>query len=272
MKTIVIATDFSAAAKNAADYAAQFSKDTGALLVLFHCWTIPLLSSESFAVPITVNDLENVAAHSLREEAQRLQKAWGIMPEQKHKAGFAAEEIVTCAEENKAEMVIMGMSHRAKIERVFGSVATSFLHQNKFPALIVPEHVAYKRPKVLLFATDLQTKKDWKEFDLLSELASHFLAGIHILNAVQEEHLAEVNQSRSGIKLEQRLKDVPHFWHFPMDGDVVHAISKTAKEISADWIAVVPHQLPWFRQLFHHSVSSEIAFNSDYAVLALPEG
>jgi len=86
-----------------------------------------------------------------------------------------------------------------------------------------------------------------------------------------EEHAALVEESRQGIKLEERLKNVPHSWHFPSDGDVVHAISKTAKEISADWIAIVPHKRPWLKQLFHHSISNELAYNSNYPVLTLPE-
>lgn len=271
MKSIIISTDFSPAAKNAADYAAQLSKNLDCSLVLFHAWSVPPLSAESLAVPVTIADLEQSTIMALHEEAGRLKKLWGVHVIVKENAGFAADEIGVCAEENQAGLVVMGMSHRNKLGRVLGSVATSFLHKNKFATLIIPEQINYSAPKTLLFATDLNTKRDWHEFDLLEELAGHWHAGIHILNAVAEEQMAEVNQSRDGIKLEQRLKNVPHSWHFPNDGDVVHAISKTAKEISADWIAVVPHRLSWFQQLFHHSISNELTFNSDYPVLALPE-
>ena len=207
----------------------------------------------------------------LKLEAERLQKKWHVKAEIKQKIGFAAEEIGNCAIENKAGIVIMGMEHRKKIGRVLGSVSVAFLHRNEFPALIIPENVSFHTPKTFLFATDLHSKAEWKEFDLLEELASYFHAGIHILNAVEKEYAGDVSESKLGIKLEDRLKNFPHTWHFPNDGDVVHAISKEAKKISADWIAVVPHQLPWFKNLFHHSVSNELTYTSNLPILALPE-
>jgi nucleotide-binding universal stress UspA family protein len=272
MKTILISTDFSSAAKNAADYAAQLSRTTGSPLVLFHAWSIPALSAESLTIPVTVEDLEQITTEALLEEAGRLEKTWGVKAEQVQKAGFASDEIEICAAEKEAGIVVMGMAHREKIEQVFGSVATSVLHRSKFPALIIPEHVSFSPPKTFLFATDLQSQSDWHELDMLAEVAAHLQVGIHILNAVQEKHPVEANQSSLGIQLEQRLKEFPHSWHFPTDGDVVHAITQTAKEIEADWIAIVPHKRSWFKQLFHHSVSSELAFNANCPILALPEG
>ncbi len=271
MKTILITTDFSESAKNAADYAAQLSKITSSPLILFHSWSIPVMSSESFSVPISLDELEKSALYTLHTEAKRLQKKWGVHVETEQKPGFASEEIANCARENKVGLIIMGMEHRNKIGRVLGSVSTSLLHQNEFPILIVPSNIAYSRPHIFLFATDLHSKSEWQEFDLLADLATHFHAGLHILNAVEKEYAGNVSESQLGIRLEERLKNFSHTWHFPSDGDVVHAISKTAKEVSADWIAVVPHQLPWFKNLFHHSISSELTYSSNCPILALPE-
>jgi nucleotide-binding universal stress UspA family protein len=271
MKPILIATDFSSAAQNAADYAVQLSKITASPIFLFHAWSLPVMSSETLIMPVTMEEIEKSQITALNEEAKRLKKKFGVKAEIIQRAGFASDEIVDCAAEIKAGMVVLGTQHKNKIGRILGSVATTFIHKNKIPALLVPENSSFSKPSVFLFATDLHISPEWKELDLLSEMATEMKATIHILNAVQENQLANVEESVAGIRLEGHLKNIPHSWHFPDDGDVVESIVKTGKEISADWIAVIPHRLSWVKQLFHKSIANRLAFETDYPILALPE-
>ena len=60
MKTIFVATDFSDAALNATDYAAQLSKTTGSRLVIFHTWALPALSEGAVVIPTIMADIEKV--------------------------------------------------------------------------------------------------------------------------------------------------------------------------------------------------------------------
>src|SRR5688572_9389995 len=64
MKTILIATDFSATAFNAATYAADMAQVIHANLLLFHSYQVPVTYSE---VPVAVNfaDLEKDAESRL---------------------------------------------------------------------------------------------------------------------------------------------------------------------------------------------------------------
>ena len=271
MKPILVATDYSDAAKNAADYAVKLSQITSSPVVLFHAWSIPVMSSETLVMPVTIEEIEKSQVTAIREEARRLEKKFGIKPQVIQRAGFAADEIGDCANEIKAGLVVMGIQHKKKLERLLGSVATTFIHKNKVPVLLIPEHAPFVKPSVFLFATDLHTTTDWKEFDLLSELASQMKAEIHVLNAVAENQMANASESNAGIKLEHHLKNIPHSWHFPDDGDIVHSIINTARTISADWISVVPHHLSWIKQLFHNSVTNRVAFEADCPILTLPE-
>ncbi len=271
MKTILIATDFSPTAKNAADYAAQLSKTTSSSLVLFHSFSLPPMAGDTIVLPISIDELEGGSNLALNQEAKRLQKLWKVKVEVKQKMGFASDEIGICARECSAQLVVLGMQPQNKINRFLGNVTTSFLHKNQFPTLIIPENVPYKHPSIFLFATDLHSEVNLMGFNVLIELVGNFGGGIHVLNVVREKQIVNAAESRVGIILEEQFKNFPHHWHFPNDGNVVHAISKTANEISADWIAVVPHKLPWFKQLFHHSVSNELAFSTNYPILALPE-
>jgi nucleotide-binding universal stress UspA family protein len=271
MKSIFIATDFSDAAKNAADYAAQLSKITGSSLVVFHAWSLPAVSGETLAFSLTISDLEKDQQKAIQAEVHRLKKKWGVKVEGFQKMGFAADEIAHACKEHELACVVMGMRFHNNVGKFFGSVTTAFIHQNIIPVLIVPEKVHFEKPKHILLATDLNTDSDWHELDTLKEFSEKLNTNIHILNVREKEYATNAIESRAGIRLEARLKNITHSWHFHKDGNVVDEIFKTANEVSADWLALVPHRLPWGKNLFHSSVSSETAFTSTRPLLALPE-
>ena len=50
MKTVFIATDFSAASHNASKYGVEMASVLGANIVLFNAYTIPLSIPESFVI------------------------------------------------------------------------------------------------------------------------------------------------------------------------------------------------------------------------------
>lgn len=271
MKSILLATDFSDAAKNAADYAAQLSKITGSTLVIFHVWSLPAIGGETITIPLTLIDIEKDKDAAIVAEADRIEKAWGVHAAAYHKMGFAAEEIIAACKDHGSAIAVLGMRHHTKVGKIFGSVSTAFIHQNKIPGLIIPENVKFATPKITLLATDLHTQGDWHEIDALKELAKKMSMKIHILNVREKENVTAEEESRAGIRLESRLKDVSHSWHFHGDNNIAEAIAKTADEVSADWISVVPHRLPWAKQLFHSSVTNKLAFDASRPLLALPE-
>lgn len=271
MKSILLATDFSDAAKNAADYAAQLSKITGSTLVIFHAWSLPPISGETMSVPFTLVDIEKEKDAAMLAEAERIEKTWDVKPAISHVMGLAGDEIAKACKEHGAAFAVLGMRHHNKIGKILGSVTTAFIHQNIVPALIIPETSKFSNPQISLLATDLHTNGDWHEVDSLKEFAEKLKMKIHIINIREQENVTSEGESRSGIRLESRMKGISHSWHFHGDGDIAQAISKTADDISADWIVVVPHRLPWAKQLFHSSVTNKLAFDTTRPLLALPE-
>lgn len=272
MRTIIIASDFSEASKNAANYAAQLSKITNSTLVVFHAWSIPQVADEPQMYSLTISDIEKSQKAALQNEVNRLEKKWNIKVEGSQSMGFAAEEIERACESFHASFVIMGMRQLSEMGKIFGSVTTAFIHKNKTPTLIIPEKVFFVKPKILLLATDLDTNDDWHELKVLKEFSEIFDMRIHILNVREKKYVTEPAESRAGIRLESELKNTAHSWHFHKDGDVVDVISKTANELKADWMVLIPHRLPWAKQLFHSSVSNQLAFTTARPILFLPEG
>lgn len=270
MKPIFLATDYSHASMNAGDYAAQLAKATDSELIVFHSWQMPMPAFETPVFPSAIEELEKTQAAAVQSEADRISSKWGIKAKPVQRMGMAVDEIEACSSEAKAGIIVMGMKHPNGLGQVLGSVATVHLRRTKLPVLIVPENVSYHHVRICLLATDLHTRTDWHELDALMQLTKQFHTGIHILNVVAEKEVVG-ERDHSGIRLENRLKDIPHSWHFPVDGDIIQSVGITADKVDADWIAVVPHRIGWFRDLFHSSVTKKLAFKSSRPLLVLPE-
>lgn len=270
MKPILLATDYLPAARGAGDYAAQLAKAIGVPLKVIHVWSPPApIGGDSMIAIAPIADLEKVQQEAVDSECNRLSKTWGLPVEGVQRMGFAADEIQAYAEECDAEFVVMGIRHVGVLGRIFGCVATASLHHLKVPALIIPEGVAFVKPSTVLLATDLSTDRNWTELDELKSLADVFHFNIHVINVVKEEQVTTADQGRSGIRLENKIKQYPHTWHFPVDDNIYEAIGKTADKVAADWIAVVPHHQAWYQELFYNSVSKKMAFTLSRPMLAL---
>lgn len=271
MKPILVATDFSDAAKDAAEFGAQLAQLSGAELIVFHCWSMPIMTSDGAIVPVALDEFEEAQQKAVNAEADRIRAKYSISVKGLQQVGFAAEEIANAAKSNHAGLVLMGMKPVGAVDKIFGGVSTAVMSLSAFPVLIVPQGVSFIRPKVFLFATDLKTSNNWFELDVLKELAGFFHAGIHILNVHDETALPTAEESKAGILLDNRLKELPHTWHFPNDGDIVHGIEKATTDTEADWVCVVPHRMNWIKNIFHKSISKAVAFDTHKPLLVLPE-
>ena len=73
MKTILVATDFSPAATNAANYAAEMARVIDANLLLLHVYQIPVGYLE-VPIPVSLEDLRMGAERQITELKEQLRK------------------------------------------------------------------------------------------------------------------------------------------------------------------------------------------------------
>src|SRR5688572_4001116 len=95
MKTILVPTDFSAAALNAAIYAADMAKVTNSKLVLFHVCHIPVVTPNGAELIIPLEVIEKSALKDLEEVKLQIRKIHGneLVIECTSKVGLATDEI-----------------------------------------------------------------------------------------------------------------------------------------------------------------------------------
>lgn len=140
IKKILCAVDLSDHSKAVAEYATTLAKATGASVIVVY--TAPSLSQYvGFHVP--PNTIENfvgeiVSGAEKSMEAFVAENFPGVEATGQVLIGYAAEEILSRANEENADMIIMGTHGRKGIDRIlFGSVAEKVVKNAVQPVLTI---------------------------------------------------------------------------------------------------------------------------------------
>jgi nucleotide-binding universal stress UspA family protein len=140
IRKILCTVDFSDYSPKVADYAASLAKACGAEVVVLYVapslsqyvgFHVPPNSIETFVGEI-VTGAEKTMDTFLNENFA------GVNARGKVATGYAAEEILTVADEEDVDMVIMGTHGRKGIDRIlFGSVVEKVVKGSRRPVLTI---------------------------------------------------------------------------------------------------------------------------------------
>jgi len=184
---ILWATDFSDEAREAFTYADIFAKTFGAEILGLH--VLPGFSPEHYQSAIVViNELKKRTEHMMNvavEKFESFQKAKGVTFEYFIKDGNAAKVIVETAEDQKADLIVIGRKGLSAIERLFiGNVANQVLRHSSIPILITKKKSGKPRFKKILVPTDFSEQEE-VERDYAWKLAKGFDADITLLHILE---------------------------------------------------------------------------------------
>lgn len=136
-KKILFATDFSPASETALQYATSLARDSGALLLIAHVEELPMPYAGGemyFAQP----EYPNPEVKKMLEAIEPPDKS--VRFEHRLVMGTAADDIVRVAEEEGADLIVIGTHGRTGLMRVLmGSVAESVMRLATCPVLTVKQ-------------------------------------------------------------------------------------------------------------------------------------
>jgi len=187
LKKILWATDFSEESQDAFVYAEAFAKTFGADLVA--CHVVPGFSPEHYQSAIVViEELKKRERHMKKVAMERLEAFQKNMSAQFKcliRDGNAAKEIIAAAEEEKADLIVIGKKGLSAIERLFiGSVANHVLRHSPVPVLMTKKKPGKPKFKRILVPTDFSDRED-EERDYAWKLAKGFEADITLLHVLE---------------------------------------------------------------------------------------
>lgn len=273
MKTILVPIDFTDNAANSLAYATELARLTGARLILFHAFEPPASVGEFQVMVLTVEELKKAHLERLHElEMTVQQRTGGAVPtECIARSGLAVVEILSLSEELEADLVIMGVTGGGVLsELIIGSHAASTFRKSRVPVLIVPRDAAFRKIDRIVLASDLH-QMTRPVLDRLVALVKVFGARLLIVNVLQQERPATVEEAAAERSLERLLEGLDHSFHFHVNEDIAEGINEFAAEHAADLIVTIPHKHSLWHRLLHEGISTEMAFNTRLPLLTVPD-
>jgi nucleotide-binding universal stress UspA family protein len=159
IQSILLATDFSAAAERAFHGALQFCRESGANLSLLHVMEPVAVGSAENRLAVAASNLGEEAEKRLVELCRRAEEA-GVRCQASIGTGSAAAGIGSAIGKLKVDLAVLGMGAPHSLDRFFfGTTAEAVLNHAPCPVMIVGPSVistetSETRIRPVVFATD----------------------------------------------------------------------------------------------------------------------
>ncbi len=274
MKTILIATDFTEASRNAAVYGLELAVAFNATVVLFSSYQeIPVPVTES-PVIVTPADMKKYIQQLLEQEVKIINTGSRVAIETLTREGAAADTILEIAAEKNAGLIIAGMKEGGKgIRKMLGSTATALAGKTRIPLVIVPEKARYVEVSSIALAneSDLDPHADNHMLDLIQEITARFHSKVYLVRVARDRVKAAYETLNRPFKL-IRMMHTPGLPYGTIEGrNIPEALNHFIEGYHINMLAMLPHHRSLFEKWFSKSTTRSMAFETHIPLLILPE-
>ncbi len=270
MAHILLPTDFSTNALNAARYAINLFGTEGNTFTVLHSYMMPRSSAS------TMWSMDDVLARESHEAMElflaRMQEEFGSLKPTLSGAcehGDLPNVIQRFAKDAvHPDVVVMGTQGASGLKEVLlGSNTADVVRNGHLPVIAVPENNTYRAPKRIILADD-GGPVNKQAVKLLLDVARWSQAEVLIVRVVNED--TSVEEGANTI-YDTLLGAIPHSYHYLSSGDVSKALHDMADQNDADLVVIVHRQRGVFDQLFHRSTASRLAMHTHIPMLVLQQ-
>lgn len=277
MKTILVPTDFSDTAYNAATYALSLARNLGTTrIILYHAYEliVPIPDIPTMIPMVNPDDLRAASIEGLekmKKELDTLVPPGSTLVTRADNTLLAATIEEVCKNE-EADLIVMGITGGSKLEEVLvGSNTIDVVKNTSYPVLIVPGGAKYKPIEKIVFAVDLRKIAETTPVEPLKKLLHIFNAELHVINIDHESRHFSTDTPFETMLLDTLLEDFNPAYHFIDNPDVVEGIVEFAEENKADIILTIPKKHGLFEGIFKRSRTSKLAYQTHLPLLTLHE-
>jgi len=271
MRLILVPTDFSPEARNAALHAAELAKTFNATLYLFHAYLLPSPVSEIPYVMVTVDELQKENELQLKKEAESLRNQFGISVESLVRIGIPSDEVKILCEETVADLIVMGMKGMGGLDKIIGSTTINAVKKVKVPVLIVPHDVPYTKPTIITYASDLSDTIHSKSFDPLFTFLRTFQAKLQVVHIRLQLNGSNPDENVSREAVRQIFKDTEYVFDIVHHSSVMQGIRLYLDAHPSEMLVMILRKHSFFERLFSRHHTTEMAYKTNSPLLILPE-
>ena len=271
MKRILCPTDFSEAATNAIEYAAQFARFRSAELVLYHARLMFDLTGSD--PEVTKDETLEEASDRLDELSKQTAKKYSIPCYAEVEPTTRSLDKSIGAKTGEYDIVIMGtngadsMTHFFKDSNAYNAVVRSHA-----PLLIIPKDCKYKPVKNILYAFDYGDKRRLP-MDSLKDWVEGLTPNVTVLQVLADVYDAETEKE---VKTFERVTFRQHAdtlkgFETVFSTQVAESIHNHVLENNHDALALCTVERNFIEGLFHKSVIRQLCEEAGYPLFVLHE-
>lgn len=267
MKNILVPTDFSDNANKALDVAMALAKRFDANLHLVHTYHVSTPSGHMTNVNRVIREdrEKEMEAFLVKIKAAAPTE---VVIEGTCRHGYAVETIEREAARVSADLLVMGTMGASNVaKKVWGSTASKLVKNNKVPVLAIPLATHYQDLKNMVLAVDALDLTVLNTINPALNLVQKSRLSLQLLHVSATEQDSNMDES-----IDTYLKNmaIPFSYHKVISDDILAGILDFAHQQENSVLCLVSHQRGWFENLFHNSVSQQVALQSDLPVLIIP--
>ena len=286
MKKILIPTDFSASAKNAANYAMHLAKQMKANVKLCNVVMVPLevpLAAHVSAPLITFESLEYEVEQELKRYVKKLKEKDELetAPDTFHPSieyavgvGSVADAVTNFAANREVSLTVMGMSGAGGLGKfLIGSSSRAMVEATETPLLLIPDEARFMSIRKIAFATDL-SKTDIDIIHTLAGFARMFNAEIlivHISEEVPDDSIQQRN--KINVFLNEVTNKVNYhkiYYQHVLDTEVDNGLEWLAEYGQMQMLAMVHRKHNVLHKLFRGSYTQRLKKRISIPLLVFP--
>lgn len=261
MTTIIVPTDFSAVANNAARYAAKMVTGHYDInLLLYHVCEKASEAEEA-----------NMLLEKLKQELMSAGVAkFSCEIEQ---TGDLIDGLERKARHLDAKMIIMGITGKSRLEQVFlGSNTLKMVERNVCPVLIIPSSAQFFEIKNAALLSDFRNVAQSIPEVPINNVLDIFRPALHIIN-VNSDHYVSLTQEFMGERsrlLEMFRSHNPEFY-FIGTYDLHETVQQFVNDKHVDLLITIPRNHSFFGGMFKTSNTKKLVYESAIPILAAHE-
>jgi nucleotide-binding universal stress UspA family protein len=261
MNTVIVPVDFSETSSNAAVYAAKMLKGVyDANLILYHMYE---KSSEESSANEQLNALKARLAETNAVKTETIAVEGSDL----------IDEIDRVVRHRHASLVIMGITGRTALEKVFmGSNTLKLVDKNICPVLIIPPDAKFNGVKNVALTSDFQEVRLTTPSVPIKAILEMFHPSLHVVNVDNQHYVsltAEYQKERS-VMQEMFSNFNPEFYFIGMN-DFFEAIEQFITDKKIDILITIPRRHSFLGNVFKSSHTKKLVYHSHVPILAVHE-
>lgn len=276
MQTLLVPTDFSKNAYNAARYAIALAADIGASkIILYNAYEPYVAEDPELGMPIQI-DLEefkkisNNGLAKMKEELQHeLPAAIELVCDSEY--NIVTSGITEACKKHHADLIVMGISIAGtKLEEaIIGSTSIDVSKESKTPVIIIPANAQYTGLKNVLLALDFKKTAGETAAAAIKKLLDDTHAQLDVLHVeTNKPHETKLSEQQS---FETLFNEYNPRFHFLKGNSFTDTIDTFALENNTDLIIIISKKHGLFGSIFKPSHTKSLAFHSHIPVMTLHE-